>query len=228
MMIKKLLAGAAAAALTITAITVNAFAADNLLGGDVNLGTGWGGEFIDAGKFADVSEGDVVTVEFVINNEDSYHLVKLSSGADGWPKLECSTKAVNNQEDEKFRNQDDGFAVVSVEGSVSYTLTVTDASAIKSSGMVLMGYDITVKSVTVGAPVPAETEAPETTAAEAVTEASADETPVTTTNANTAGNVAVSATKDKSNADTGVEGVAVLAGAAVLAALGVIISKKRK
>lgn len=214
MMIKKLLAGAAAAALTISAITVNAFAADNLLGGDVNLGTGWGGEFIDSGKFADVSEGDVVTVEFVINNEDSYHLVKLSSGADGWPKLDCSTKAVNNQEDEEFRNQDDGFAIVSVKGSVSYALTAADASAIKSSGMVLMGYDITVKSVAVGAPAPAETGAPEIMTA--------------STNANAAENIAASTAKDKSNVDTGVEGVAVLAGAAALAALGVIISKKRK
>ena len=161
MTIKKMLAGAAAAELTISAITVNAFAADNLLGGDVNLGTGWGGEFVDTGKFAGVSEGDIVTVEFVINNEDSYHLVKLSSGADGWPALECSTKAVNNQEDEAFKNKDDGFAVVSVDGSVSYTLTAADVSAIQSSGMVLMGYDITVKNLTVDAPAAEEPPASE-------------------------------------------------------------------
>lgn len=219
MMIKKLLAGAAAAALTISAMAVNAFAADNLLGGDVNLGTGWGGEYIDAGKFADVSEGDVVTVEFVINNEDSYHLVKLSSGVDGWPKLDCSTKAVNNQEDEEFRNQDDGFAVVSVEGSVSYTLTATDASAIKSSGMVLMGYDITVKKLTVDAPAAEEPAASESDD----TSKPADSEPATDVVGDTDKPV-----DDKNSPDTGAEGVAVVACLAAVAALGVVIAKKRK
>ena len=216
MKIKKLLTSTLAVTLTVSAITANAFAADNLLSGDLNLGTGWGGEFLDASNFASVSEGDIVNVEYVINNEDEYHLVQIANGCDGWPKLECSTKAVNNQTDDEFKNQDDGFAVVSVDGSVSYTLSADDVISIQLFGMVLRGYDITIKSVTIGAPVPAETEA------------SADETPVTTTNANAAGNVATSATKDKSNADTGVEGVSVLAGAATLAALGVIILKKRK
>lgn len=232
MKIKKLLTSTLAAALTVSAITANAFAADNLLSGDLNLGTGWGGEFLDASNFADVSEGDVVTVEYVINNEADYHLVQIANGCDGWPTLACSNKAVNNQADDEFKNQDDGFAVVSVDGSVSYTLNADDVSTIQLFGMVLRGYDITIKSVTIGAPAASEPEVteakatePETTEAEAtepeVTEAKATEPATEATKDTNA------AKTDKNNADTGVESVSAVAGLAIISVLGVIVAKKR-
>lgn len=152
MKMKKILACAAAAALAVSAMATNAFAAENLLGKEVNFAKGWGGEVVEASKFADIAEGDMVTVEYTINNEDEYHLITVSSGAEGWGKLDCSTKAVNNQTDEGFKNQDDGFAAVTVDGSVSYTLTANDAAVAKESGLTVRGYDITVKSLYIGAP----------------------------------------------------------------------------
>ena len=125
-----------------------------------------------------------------------------------------NSKAVNNQEDEKLKNQDDGFAVVSVEGSVSYTLTAADASTIKSSDMVLMGYDITVKKFTVDSPA---SDTPDDTSNPADSEP--DTGAVGDTN---------NPDDDKDSPNTGVEGVAVVAGLAVVAALGVVITKKRK
>lgn len=232
MKIKKMFVNAVSVVLTVSALSANAFAADNLLGGDANLGKGWGGEYIDVGKFADIAEGDIVTVEYTINNEDSYHLVQIASGADGWPKLECTTKAVNNQEDADFRNQDDGFAVISVDGSVSYTLTASDCSALKNYGMVVRGYDITINSVTVDAPAAEDADTSEQTS-EPVTESADIESTVNDNNSTdiAASESAASATgstsNDKGNADTGVESIAAVAGLAAVAALGIVVAKKR-
>ncbi len=206
MKIRKMFASAAAVILTVGTLAVNAFAADNLLGGEKDLGRGWGGELIAAEEFTDIKEGDVVTFEYTINNEDSYHLVQIASGADAWPTLECSTQAVSNQTDAEFRNQDDGFAVVSVDGSVSYTLTAFDVDELGEYGMVVRGYDVTVKSITLGAPAAVES-APEPAA-----NASGD---------------AGAAADNKGNPDTGVEGVAAVAGVAAAAALAVVLAKKK-
>ena len=148
--------------------------------------------------------------------------------------MACSTKAINNQPDDEFKNQDDGFAVVSVDGSVSYTLNADDVVSLQIFGMVIRGYDITVKSVTVGAPVAVETTVPEavTDVSENVDSTAADtaaaETSAVTTISNLAGNVTAAESNDKNNADTGAEGVAAVAGIAVIAALGIIIAKKNK
>ena len=91
-----------------------------------------------------------------------------------------------------------------------------------------------VKSVTVGAPVAVETTVPEavTDVSENVDSTAADtaaaETSAVTTISNLAGNVTAAESNDKNNADTGAEGVAAVAGIAVIAALGIIIAKKNK
>ena len=206
MKVRRMFASAAAVILTVGALAVNTFAADNLLSGEIDLGRGWGGELIPAEAFADIKEGDVVTFEYTINNEDSYHLVQIASGADTWPTLECSTQAVSNQTDAEFRNQDDGFAVVSVDGSVSCTLTAFDVDELGEYGMVIRGYDVTVKSITVGAP------------------AAADSTPEPA--ADVSGNTGAAA-DNKGNPDTGVEGVAAVSGVAAVAALAVGLVKKK-
>lgn len=58
------------------------------------------------------------------------------------------------------------------------------------------------------------------------TAAASDNTPAETTAA--AGNTNSTATTDKGNADTGVEGVAVVAGLAIVAAGAIVVAKKRK
>lgn len=70
------------------------------------------------------------------------------------------------------------------------------------------------------------TEAPSTEAP--ATEAPATEAPSTEAPATSAAGDTNTTTPDKGNADTGVEGVAVVAGLAVVATLGVVIAKKRK
>lgn len=70
------------------------------------------------------------------------------------------------------------------------------------------------------------TEAPATEAPS--TEAPATEAPSTEAPATSAAGDTNTTTPDKGNADTGVEGVAVVAGLAVVATLGVVIAKKRK
>lgn len=157
MKIKKIIAAVAATAVALSTMAVNAFAA-NLLDAEVDLGTGWSDvAIISADKFADVNEGDVISVTVTLDTEESYNLVSVKTEAAGWPKLECSTSAQGAIVE---KNQDDGMAALTGDGTVTYTLTAADAATIKESGLLIHGYAVVVTSVEVGAaPAAADTPA---------------------------------------------------------------------
>ena len=158
MKLKKILAAVAAAAVAVSTMAVSAFAA-NVIDSDVDLGTSWGGTEIASDKFADVAEGDKVTVTYTITSDGDYHLVKFTANLSGWGDLECSQQAVCNVEDPEFKHQDPDFMVVSIDGSVTYTLTAKDAENLKTAGGVLQGYSAKVTSVDVESGAAAEAEA---------------------------------------------------------------------
>lgn len=148
MKIKKIIAAVAATAVALSTMAVNAFAA-NLLDADVDLGTGWSDvAIISADKFADVNEGDVLSVTVTLDTEESYNLVSVKTEAAGWPKLECSTSAQGAIVE---KNQDDGMAALTGDGTVTYTLTAADVATIKETGLLIHGYAVVVTNVEVGA-----------------------------------------------------------------------------
>lgn len=161
MKLKKILAAVAAAAVAVSTMAVSAFAA-NILDSDAVLGTDWKGIEISADKFADVAEGDKVTLTYTITPAD-YNLVRLCANATGWADFEGHASAVCNVDDPSFKHQDgNDFMVVSIDGSITYTLTAKDAEDLKTVGGVITGYSVVVTSVEVesaAAAAPAEEEA---------------------------------------------------------------------
>ena len=100
----------------------------------------------------------------------------------------------------------DAYPLQKEDTSITFKVPADVVDSIKTGGMVFIGHSITLKTLTVSSEAP-------------VTEAPATET-APAGDANTS-------TGDKTNADTGVEGVAAVAAIAVIAGAAVVICKKR-
>ena len=130
---------------------------------------------------------------------------------------------INTNDDGTFYAQVQNGAVTDVVWTVTYTVEEADEPATEDGGT-----DEPAPAEDEGTvePAPAqEDDAP--TATEAVEEAPTTTAAETAAPAAGTGNTATT-TADKTNADTGVEGVAVVAGLAIVAAGAVIVAKKRK
>ena len=86
MKLKKILAAVAAAAVAVSTMAVSAFAA-NVIDSEIDVGTSWGGTEVASDKFADVAEGDKITVSYTITSDGDYHLVKFTANANNWADL---------------------------------------------------------------------------------------------------------------------------------------------
>ncbi|MCM1165037.1 MAG: hypothetical protein NC299_11305 [Lachnospiraceae bacterium] len=208
MSIKRILAAAAASVVAVSAMATVASAATNLLEEPFDVGTGWDkAAMFSFEQFTDVKVGDVIAVTFTIDTTQDYNLVYVGENSNGWSKLKCSSFAEGGLVE---KNQEDGHAVVIGDGTVNYTLTADDVDALQFAGLIVKGYGITVTAVEVGeaGTVTAPTPAP----------AAADNTATDNNGGSTTA----------SNVDTGVGSVAMVVGAAALAAGAMIVAKKRK
>jgi len=108
--------------------------------GEVNVGTAWSETgTVDASAFSSVSEGMALTLYFSENSDAEYWQAKLMDG--NWTTL-TSYAAVDN-----------GWGCIPFDaGLTSYTITLnsSDVSLLQASGMILSGYGITYKKITVG------------------------------------------------------------------------------
>lgn len=216
MKLRRILATTAAAAIATAAMSVAASAVtvtDDTVGGD------WGGEAtVDFANFEGF-EGDVlVTVEFTTIVDDA-HTYWLLAPADcnGWGKL-----TVDIVDDTSCFQQDDGFIVIedSAMTSMQFVLDKDDIASMEANmtptedggwygGMLFQIFGVDITSVTLEDNAPAADDgAAEGGDAAGSTEGATDE--------------------NKASADTGVEGIAVAAGAVALAGAAVIASRKRK
>lgn len=201
----KILAGitAAAAALTMSA-AVSAYDF-----GDKNLGKNWSiNAQVGADEFADLTEDSYVTITFEADQkEEEYWSIKPMDAS--WVFIDP-----NGVGGPELAEGKDAYPVQKEDTSITFKIPADMIDSIKEGGMIFIGHSITLKTLTVSDEAPA-TEAP------ASTEAPAD------TAAPSAGNTAA-ATPDKGNADTGVEGVGVIAAIALISSAAVVITKKRK
>ena len=130
------------------------------------------------------------------------------------------------------------MSIKNPSGSIFINLLISPSSCLKDSGSATATLiDISSLGEWSKIEVTFEVYGLEDAAAPAETEAAADEAaaPADTevvvsaaTEAVAAGNTNTGAAADKNNADTGVEGVAAVAGVAIIAAGAIIIAKKRK
>lgn len=210
MKIRNLFTGimAAVSAAAILAVGVSAY--------DLNtdLGTFWSTSItVPSAEFADLTADSVVTVTFTIDDSladmegHDYWVIKPMVNDAGWPLITGISELTPSE---------DGSSYVVEPGdtSISFTIPADFVEPVQIAGVAFMGHGVTLGEITVSNDAAVET--PAETPAEVPTETPADTADTETT------------VPAKGNPDTGVEGVAAAAAAAVLGASAMVISRKRK
>ncbi len=214
MKIRNLFTGimAAVSAAAILAVGVSAY--------DLNtdLGTFWSTSItVPSAEFADLTADSVVTVTFTTDDSladmegHDYWVIKPMVNDAGWPLISGISELTPSE---------DGSSYVVEPGdtSISFTIPADFVEPVQIAGVAFMGHGVTLGEITVSNDAAVETpaEVPAETPAEVPTETPADTADTETT------------VPAKGNPDTGVEGVAAAAAAAVLGASAMVISRKRK
>ena len=116
------------------------------------------------------------------------------------------------------------FAVQSDMTSVTFKIPAGAIDTVKDSGLILMGHSLILHELTISNEAPADDSFGgfgEDDGFDGAEDDGAAED-------SGAGDTSAPTNSNKGNADTGVEGVAVVAGVALVAAAAVVISRKRK
>ena len=92
---------------------------------------------VDSSKFADFTEGCYIQIEYRLNSE-SYHNVKLYDG--NWSNLSAGSVV-------GATNVDGTLTPSSSVGTIRYSATNSDVSALKSTGLIIHGFGVVVTKV---------------------------------------------------------------------------------
>lgn len=195
----------AAAAVAAISATAGAYSINK------DLGFGWSNSVtIGAEEFANVTPDTTVTITYNVNESladmdgQDYWCIKPMVNDAGWPFISTLNGAVLSEGGDSYTLEMDS-------SSISFTIPADQLELLQNAGMAIMGHGIELLEMTFSdEPAPAEDSA----AAETPSETPA-ETPAETT------------APTKGNPDTGVSGIATVAGAAVIAA-GVLFATRRK
>ena len=215
----------AAAAVAAISATAGAYSINK------DLGFGWStSATIGAEEFANVTPDTTVTITYNVNESladmdgQNYWCIKPMVNDAGWPFISTLNGAVLSEGGDSYTLEMDS-------DSMSFTIPADQLELLQTAGMAVMGHGIELLEMTfsdepVAAPsdsaenaeTPAEDETPAENSAPAETPAE-DSAPAETPAETTA--------PTKGNPDTGVSGIAAVAGAAVIAA-GVLFTTRRK
>lgn len=198
----------------ITAVSAAALLAAGASAYELNtdLGTFWSASItVPSTEFAELTADSVVTVTFTTDDSladvdgHSYWVIKPMINDAGWPLISGITQLTPSEDGSSY-------TVEPGDTSVSFTIPADVVEHVQVAGIAFMGHGVTLGEITVSndaAP------AGDTEADAADTTGAADTTDTATA-------------PDKTNPDTGVEGVAVAAAAALLGASVMVIGRKRK
>ncbi len=121
--------------------------------GTQDMGTGWDGDAvvkIDAAKFADITAGETIKINFTKGNADYFQL-KISNNIEGWPVLDSP------------EGKDPTYGtVVAAESPFTFVISAADLAAVQANGMVVSGYGVTVTKVYTGEDTGSSTEPADT------------------------------------------------------------------
>lgn len=213
----------AAAAVAAISATAGAYSINK------DLGFGWSNSVtIGAEEFADVTPDTTVTITYNVNESladmdgQNYWCIKPMVNDAGWPFISTLNGAVLSEGGDSYTLEMDS-------SSMSFTIPADQLELLQNAGMAIMGHGIELLEMTFSdEPAPAdsaenvETPADDPAADETPAEdPAADETPAEDTT------VAETTAPTKGNPDTGVSGIAAVAGTAVIAA-GVLFATRRK
>lgn len=215
----------AAAAVAAISATAGAYSINK------DLGFGWStSATIGAEKFANVTPDTTVTITYNVNESladmdgQNYWCIKPMVNDAGWPFISTLNGAVLSEDGDSYTLEMDS-------DSMSFTIPADQLELLQTAGMAVMGHGIELLEMTFSdEPVAAPSDSAEN--AETPTEEpTASETPAETVapsdSAENAGTPAETTAPTKGNPDTGVSGIAAVAGAAVIAA-GVLFTTRRK
>lgn len=215
----------AAAAVAAISATAGAYSINK------DLGFGWStSATIGAEEFANVTPDTTVTITYDINESladmdgQNYWCIKPMVNDAGWPFISTLNGAVLSEGGDSYTLEMDS-------DSMSFTIPADQLELLQTAGMAVMGHGIELLEMTFSdEPVAAPSDSAEN--AETPTEEpTASETPAETVapsdSAENAGTPAETTAPTKGNPDTGVSGIAAIAGAAVIAA-GVLFTTRRK
>lgn len=202
--------------------------------GDKPLGKNWSlNVTIPAEAFADLTADNYVTITFTPDaDEQEYWSIKPMDSS--WAFID-----ENGVGGPELADGKDAYPVESDWTSISFKVSADYLDAIKESGMIIIGHSLVLHELTItddvvethaplGSNAEEETPSEETPSEETPSEETpSEEAPAEEAPSNATGNTSAPTT-DKTNADTGVEGVAAVAGVALVAAAAVAISRKRK
>lgn len=249
MNIKKIIAGVVASVMAVSALAITASAADfkteytyKNSAANLNLDTSGAGFYTQA-QLGHIQKIDSLTISYeTADGATGYALIQTNWGGDA--AVEANAFKWDGGSFETWTGANVMLPEgVAVEGTTMTFTAVTDVAS--EWAQYIAKYPDAAEAavpdmiiLTVGGGKGsiiaefASDEAPtETEAAPAETEAAPAETeaaPAETTAANAGNDTVTAPSTDKGNADTGVEGVAVVAGLAIIAAGAVVIAKKRK
>lgn len=215
----------AAAAVSAISATAGAYSINK------DLGFGWStSATIGAEEFANVTPDTTVTITYNVNESladmdgQNYWCIKPMVNDAGWPFISTLNGAVLSEGGDSYTLEMDS-------DSMSFTIPADQLELLQTAGMAVMGHGIELLEMTFSdEPVAAPSDSAEN--AETPTEEpTASETPAETVapsdSAENAGTPAETTAPTKGNPDTGVSGIAAVAGAAVIAA-GVLFTTRRK
>ena len=183
-------------------------------------------------EFANVTPDTTVTITYDINESladmdgQNYWCIKPMVNDAGWPFISTLNGAVLSE-------GGDSYALEMDSDSMSFTIPADQLELLQTAGMAVMGHGIELLEMTFSdEPVaaPAESAAPSDSADNAGTpteEPTAGETVAPSDSTENVETPAETAAPTKGNPDTGVSGIAAVAGAAVIAA-GVLFTTRRK
>lgn len=199
----------AAAAVAAISATAGAYSINK------DLGFGWStSATIGAEEFANVTPDTTVTITYNVNESladmdgQNYWCIKPMVNDAGWPFISTLNGAVLSEGGDSYTLEMDS-------DSMSFTIPADQLELLQTAGMAVMGHGIELLEMTFSdEPVAAPSDSAENAETPAEDSAPA-ETPAETT------------APTKGNPDTGVSGIAAVAGAAVIAA-GVLFTTRRK
>ena len=167
---------------------------------DKNLGKNWSLNCqIPASEFADLTADSYVTITFTPDQEEEeYWSIKPMDST--WAFIDP-----NGEGGPELAEGKDAYPVEKDWTSISFKVPADYLDSIKEGGMIIIGHSIYLNEMTISDEAPVASEAP----------------------AGEAGDTSAPTAGDKGAADTGVEGVAVVAGLAILAAGAIAVAKKR-
>ena len=213
----------AAAAVAAISATAGAYSINK------DLGFGWStSATIGAEEFANVTPDTTVTITYDINESladmdgQNYWCIKPMVNDAGWPFISTLNGAVLSEGGDSYTLEMDS-------DSMSFTIPADQLELLQTAGMAVMGHGIELLEMTFSdEPVaaPAETAAPSDSADNAGTPTEEPTAGETVAPSDSTENVETAA-PTKGNPDTGVSGIAAVAGAAVIAA-GVLFTTRRK